>query len=83
MSTIDDMTYQLNTADSNLLAIVQRNQQATFAVILSHFALTRDYKVTDRTQFKLSDNFTELTVSELVEDFTPKDKGGSAVVESK
>jgi hypothetical protein len=58
--------YSLTRLETQLLQTVFRNQQATFAALLSHIAQSRlAYPVTNNTQLQLSPDATKLTLSEL------------------
>lgn len=61
----------LEVPDSNLLTFTQSHTQAIFSGILSTIAMKNEYIVTDHTQFKLNEDFTELTVTELEEKSEP------------
>jgi hypothetical protein len=62
-------TFNLKDAESQTLRVLQGNHQASFATVLSLLATERmGYKVTQRTQFKLNAEMTEIEISELPED---------------
>jgi hypothetical protein len=62
-------TFNLKDAETQTLQIIQQNHQRGFATILSLLATERmGYKVTERTQFKLNAEMTEIEISELPED---------------
>lgn len=58
-------THKLNNTDVSLLNYIQRHQQAIFSGVLSNIAMRLNYKVTENTQFQLSADLTELTITEL------------------
>lgn len=61
--------YQLSPADSNLLVYIKNHQDAIFSGVLSTIALDRlKYNVTDKTQFKISEDFSKITITELEEE---------------
>ena len=58
-------THKLKDTQASLLHFVRNHQQAIFSGILSTIAMDLGYTVTDKTQFTLKDDLTELTMSEL------------------
>lgn len=62
-------TFNLKDVESQTLMILQQSHQRSFAATLSLLAQERmGYKVTERTQFKLNAEMTEIEISELPED---------------
>lgn len=62
-------TFNLKEVESQTLMILQQSHQRSFAATLSLLAQERmGYKVTERTQFKLNAELTEIEISELPED---------------
>lgn len=62
-------TFNLKDVETQTLMILQSSHQRSFAATLSLLAQERmGYRVTDRTQFKLNANMTEIEISELPED---------------
>lgn len=69
MSDAKVHNYSLKEAETNTLNIIQQSHQRNFAATLSLIAQERmGYKVTERTQFKLNPELTEIEISELDED---------------
>jgi hypothetical protein len=61
--------HELTQTEQNLLAFVQNHQQAIFSGLLSTIAIDRlKVKVTDHTQFELSGDFKNITITEQNED---------------
>lgn len=58
-------THKLDNEDINLLRYIQRHQQAVFSGVLSNVAMRLGYKVTENTQFTLSAELDEMTITEL------------------
>jgi len=61
----NEKTYSISQAQQGLLTFVQRHQQVIFASLLSDMAYRMGYKVTENTQFEISDDWKELKVIEL------------------
>ena len=71
--------HELRPADSNLLIYVRNHTEAILSGVISTIAMDRlNYKVTDKTQFKLSPDFTRITISE-----TKQDDEGSPIKAAK
>lgn len=67
-----------------MLIMVQQNQNSIFSILLSHIAGARlAYPVSQRTQFMLNNELTEMKVGELKEQVptatTPPQPGDTAV----
>ena len=62
--------HTLSNTDVSLLGYVQRHQQAIYSGLLSNVAMRLGYEVTENTQFTLSADLTELTITELAPDAT-------------
>lgn len=61
--------FSLKETESQLLSIIRNNNNSTFSASLSAIAIERlGYKVTQRTQFALNEDLTEVTIQELPED---------------
>lgn len=62
-------TFNLKDVETQTLMILQTSHQRSFAATLSLLAQERmGYKVTERTQFKLNPDMTEIEISEIPED---------------
>jgi len=61
----EPVTIKLEQPDAQLLTFIQTHSQAIFSGTLSTIALKQGHTVTENTQFKLNDQFTELTITEL------------------
>lgn len=58
--------YRLKQNETQLLVIMRNQQQSLFATMLSFIANERlGYQVTERTQFKLTEDLAEIEISEL------------------
>lgn len=61
--------FNLKEAETQTLNILQSSHQRSFAATLSMLATERmGYKVTERTQFKLNADMTEMEITELAEE---------------
>lgn len=72
--------FNLKEAESQTLLILQQSHQRSFAALLSMISQERmGYKVTERTQFKLNPDFTEIEITELPPDVpaTPAPEDGN------
>lgn len=68
-ATPKTQTFNLKDVETQTLMILQTSHQRSFAATLSLLAQERmGYKVTERTQFKLNGELTEIEISELPED---------------
>jgi len=75
--------YSLKPAESNLLIYVRNHLDAIFSGVLSTMAMDRlAYKVTDKTKFHLSNDFTTVTINE-VEDEQPTGADDSPIKTAK
>lgn len=62
-------TFNLKDVETQTLMILQSSHQRSFAATLSLLAQERmGYKVTERTQFKLNADMTEIEISEIPEE---------------
>lgn len=62
-------SFKLKQVETQVLTIMQNNQQASFAAVLSMLATERlGYPVTARTQFKLDPSFSTIEITEAPED---------------
>lgn len=58
--------YGLRPADRNMLIYVRNHLDAIFSGLISTVAIDRfGYKVTPNTQFRISDDFTKVTITEI------------------
>jgi len=58
--------HKLDVADSNLLIYVRNHQQAIFSGLLSTIAITKlKYPVDENTKFQLSDDLSEITITQI------------------
>lgn len=61
--------FKLSPEETQTLAIIQTSHQRTFAATLSLIAQgSMGYQVSERTQFKLNPDFTEMEISEIPQD---------------
>lgn len=79
MSDQEKQTHKLADTDISLLRYVTRHQQAVFSGLLSNLAMRLGYKVTENTQFTLSQDMSELNITELPELEDPKTKDSGAI----
>lgn len=84
-----EQSFNLKLTETQTLVITQNNHQSTFAALLSMIAIERlGYKVTERTQFRLNPEMTEVVIAELPVDVptvpadTTEKPGKPAVVEA-
>lgn len=64
----DKKTFSLKASESNLLIYTKQHLDAIFSGMISTIAMDRlAYKVTDKTKFELSADYTTVTISEVVE----------------
>lgn len=83
----DSKTFSLKQAETQTLVVMQNSHQQAFAALLSMIAVERlGYHVTEKTQFKLNPELSEIEITEIVDVPTtkpdkPEEKSGA--VEAK